>query len=145
MSQESNKNVAKKALDLWNTGNMKTLDDIYAPNCVFHQHHHPQSHQDIKGTTAWKQFIHEFREAFPDYQDTIEDQIAEGNKVVTRFTSRGTQRGEFMGIPPTNKKVVWTGIAIYRIENSKIVESWVNWDMYGALEQMGAVSLHAAS
>lgn len=139
MSLESNKAIAKKALELWNSNNMKNLEEIYSPNCVFHQHHHPQSSRDIKGTTEWKKFINEFRQAFPDFQDTLEDQIAEGNKVVTRFTSRGTHKGEFMGFDATNKKLVWTGIAIYRIENSKIVESWVNWDMAGMLEQMGVI------
>lgn len=143
MSLDSNKNVAKKAIELWNTGNFKAMDDIYSPNCVFHQHHHPQSHQDIKGTAAWKKFLLEFRDAFPDYQDTLEDVIAEGNKVVIRFTSRGTHLGPLMGIEPTHKKLVWTGIVIYRLENSKIVESWVNWDMHGMLEQMGVTSLHA--
>lgn len=83
----------------------------------------------IRSIQEWKNFVIQFHQAFPDFHDTIEDQIAEGDKVVTRFTSTGTQKGEIMGIQPTNKKVSWTGIAINRIENGKIVESWVNWDM----------------
>lgn len=141
MVQENNKAIAKKVTDLWNTGNLKNIDEVYAPNCIFHQHHHPQSSRDIRGTTDWKKFILEFREAFPDFKITIEDQIATGDKLVLRFTCRGTQKGEFMGFDPTDKKLIWTGISIYRLENNKIVESWVNWDMAGLFEQIGVICI----
>jgi len=87
-----------------------------------------------------KRFAREFREAFPDFRDSVDIQIAEGNMVATRFTSRGTQKGLFMGVEPTNKKLVWTGITIDRIADGKIVESWANWDMMGMMQQLDAVS-----
>ena len=97
----------------------------------------------IRGTEAWKTFVREFRQAFPDFHDTIEDQVAEGDKVVTRFTSQGTQAGEFMGVPPTGKHVRWTGIVVDRIADDKIVESWGSWDMLGMPQQLGGIALPA--
>lgn len=142
MSLESNKALARKAIKLWTTGNLNGIDEIYWANCINHQHHHPSSDLSLKGTDSWKKFIKEFREAFPDLEDTIEDQIAEGNKVATRFASRGTHKGKLMGIEPTNKKLTWSGIVIDRIESGKIIETWVNWDLYGLLEQLDVISLH---
>jgi predicted ester cyclase len=86
-----------------------------------------------------KAFAVEFREAFPDFHDSIDIQIAEGDLVATRFTSRGTHRGTFMGAEPTNKELSWTGISIDRIVEGRIVESWANWDMMGMMQQLGVV------
>lgn len=142
MSSENNKSIVKKAISIWSTGNVQAVDEVYSANCVHHQQQQSGS-QSLKGPDSLKKFIQEFRSAFPDYKDTIEDQIAEGNKVVTRFTSQGTQKGSLMGIAPTNKKATWTGIVIDRIENGKIVESWVNWDKCGMLQQLGVHSAHS--
>jgi steroid delta-isomerase-like uncharacterized protein len=79
------------------------------------------------------------RAAFPDTRMTIEDEIAEGDKVVIRWTIRGTHKGEYMGIAPTGKEVTVTGISVYRIERGKIVEDWSNNDMLGMLQQLGAI------
>ena len=77
--------------------------------------------------------------AFPDLHFTIEDQIAEGDRVVTRFTARGTHQGAFIGIPPTGKQGVVTGTGIDRFANGKIVEAWFNSDDLGLLQQLGVV------
>ena len=90
-----------------------------------------------------KTFAAEFRKAFPDFRDSIDIQIAEGDMVATRATSRGTHRGMFMGVEPTNKELSWTGITIDRIAEGKIVESWATWDMMGMMQQLGVV--HAPS
>jgi predicted ester cyclase len=87
-----------------------------------------------------KRFAAEFRDAFPDFHDSIDIQLAEGDLVATRFTSMGTHRGTLMGVKPTNKELNWTGITIDRIAAGKIVESWTNWDMMGMLQQLGAIS-----
>ena len=87
-----------------------------------------------------KSFVAEFRRAFPDFHDSIDIQVAEGDLVVTRFTSMGTHRGTFMGVEPTNRELVWTGISIDRISGDKIVESWAHWDMMGMMQQLGAIS-----
>lgn len=141
MSLEQNKALARRAIELWSSGDATSVDQIYAPDYVNYQHSHPSSSQVVRGIEAWKKFIIEFHQAFPDFHDTIEDQIAEEDKVVTRFTSQGTQKGEIMGISPTGKQVSWTGISIDRIKDGKIVESWGDWDMMSMMQQLGAVSL----
>jgi predicted ester cyclase len=87
-----------------------------------------------------KNFAKEFRQAFPDFRDSIDIQLAEADMVATRFTSMGTHRDAFMGVEPTNRELTWTGITIDRISEGKIVESWANWDMMGMMQQLGAVS-----
>jgi steroid delta-isomerase-like uncharacterized protein len=77
--------------------------------------------------------------AFPDAEVTIEDQLAEGDKVVTRWTGRGTHQGELMGVPPSGNRVEVPGITISRIEGGKIVEEWENYDALGMMQAIGAV------
>jgi predicted ester cyclase len=77
--------------------------------------------------------------AFPDYQSTVEDQVAEGDKVVTRFSSQGTHQGEFLGIAPTGNRVRVTGIDIDRVEEGKIVEHWSEADLLGMMTQLGVI------
>jgi steroid delta-isomerase-like uncharacterized protein len=140
MTAEENKRLSREAIRIWTTGDFDAADEIYAPNYVNHQHHRPGDTEDIHGTEAMKTFAAEFRKAFPDFRDSIDIQIAEGDMVATRFTSRGTHRGTFMGVEPTNKELSWTGISIDRISpEGRIVESWTNWDMMGMMQQLGAV------
>ena len=86
-----------------------------------------------------KQYVSMYRSAFPDLQQTIEDQIAEGEKVATRLTGRGTHQGELMGIPPTGNRVEAPGIVINRISGGKIAESWANYDAMGMMQQLGVI------
>ena len=81
----------------------------------------------------------EFRSAFPDFHVTIEDQIAEGDRVATRWTMRGTHEGEFRGISPTGKQITVTGIGIFRFSDGKVVESWDNFDQLGMMRQLGVI------
>jgi steroid delta-isomerase-like uncharacterized protein len=140
VSTAENKRLAREAIRIWTTGDLDAADDIYAPNYVNHQHHNPGDPQDLHGVEAMKSFAAEFRRAFPDFHDSIDIQVAEDDLEVTRFTSTGTHRGTFMGVEPTNKELVWTGISIDRITGGKIVESWANWDMMGMMQQLGAIS-----
>jgi steroid delta-isomerase-like uncharacterized protein len=95
--------------------------------------------------TAYKQFGATFRTGFPDLVHTIEDQIAEGEKVVTRVTVTGTNKGEFQGMPATGKQVKFTGIAIDRIVNGKVKERWVEFDVMGLMQQLGAIPMPQAA
>jgi steroid delta-isomerase-like uncharacterized protein len=140
VSTAENKRLAREAIRIWTTGDLDAADDIYAPNYVNHQHHNPGDPQDLHGVEAMKSFAAEFRRAFPDFHDSIDIQVAEDDLEVTRFTSTGTHRGTFMGVEPTNKELVWTGISMDRITGGKIVESWANWDMMGMMQQLGAIS-----
>ena len=141
MTLDENKAVARRALEeVWGQGDLSAADEVFASEFVSHQHSHPEGPHDISDLDELKAFVREFREAFPDFEDTIEAQIAEDDTVVTRFTSSGTHEGTLMGIEPTNKRVSWMGITIDRIEGGKIVENWVSWDMFGMMQQLGAIS-----
>ena len=139
MTAEENKRLAREAIRIWSTGDFGAGDEIYVPDYVNHQHHDPEDPRDLRGAEAMKGFAAEFHEAFPDFHDSIDIQLAEGDMVATRFTSRGTHRGTFMGVEPTNKELTWTGITIDRIDEGRIVESWANWDMMGMMQQLGVV------
>ncbi|MCI0453942.1 MAG: ester cyclase [Candidatus Dadabacteria bacterium] len=141
MSTDENKALAMRAFEeVWNKGNLAVVDEIYLQKFVDQQHHRPDSAKPIKGTETFKEFATELLKAFPDHNATIQDQIAEGDKVVIRYKSIATHRGKIWGVESTNKQVTWTGIVIYRIESGKIAEVWVNWDLLGLLQQIGAIS-----
>ena len=135
MSTEDNKAVIRRGIEeIWNQKNVAILDEIAAPDYISHS---PAI--TTRGLEQYKQLLMMYFTAFPDLNLTIEDQIAEGDKVVTRVTARGTHQGSFMGIPPTGKQAVVTGIAIDRFANSKSVEAWSNLDDLGLLQQLGVV------
>jgi len=136
MSTEDNKALDRRGFEeVWNKGNLAVIDELNDENVVTHNPPGPP----MQGTEAFKQFVQMYRSAFPDAQMTIEDQIAEGDKVVTRWTARGTHKGELMGIPATGKQVTVTGITFSRWANGKAVESWSNFDTLGMLQQLGVV------
>jgi predicted ester cyclase len=138
---EQNKTLARRELqELWSEGNLAVADEIFAPNFVSHQHSRPDA-QDVHGIEAYKDFVRQVHEAFPDLHYVLEDQIAEADKVMSRNVASGTHKGPLMDIEPTNKRAQWAGISIDRIEQGKIVENWVSWDMMGMLQQLGLVSL----
>ena len=143
MSLEGNKELARAALDIWSTGDFAQARDIFAPSYVMHQHHDPDGSGALDAE-ALVAFAARFRAAFPDFHDRIDLQLAEGNLVATRFTSAGTHLGEFLGVAPTGRRLVWTGTVIDRVVDGRLVESWGNWDMLGMLQQLGAVPLQPA-
>jgi steroid delta-isomerase-like uncharacterized protein len=134
MSTEDNKALMHRAYDALNQKNLAVLDEVYAPDLVVHI-----VSTTIQGLEAFKQGLSLFLTAFPDARFTIEDMIAEGERVVVRYTFRGTHTGNFMGIAPTGKQVTQTGITINRFANGKAVELWGNVDDLGLLQQLGAV------
>jgi steroid delta-isomerase-like uncharacterized protein len=134
MSTEDNKALARRAYEALNQRNWSVYYEQFAPDGVYHN-----ASMTIQGLDAYKQFLSMYLTAFPDAQFTIEDLIAEGDKVVTRQTFRGTHQGELMGIPPTGKQVTVSAIVIVRIVNGKAVEGWQNGDTLGMLQQLGVV------
>ena len=80
-----------------------------------------------------------FREAFPDIEFAVEDELAEGDRVAMRWSAKGTHRGELMGIPPTGNRVETTGMLIYRVSGGKSAEAWVSGDDLGIMQQIGAI------
>ena len=126
VSAEDNKNlVRREQQELWNhTGNLDAAEELFT----------------AEQAEAARQEAADYRRGFPDVANTIEDLIAEGDKVVARWRSRATHQGEYMGIPPTGKEVEVTGITLYRIQGGKIAESWNVEDKFGLLRQIGAFS-----
>ena len=138
MSALDNKALIRRMTEALNNGTWReAFDALCTPTFVGHD---PTAPADVVGPQALKDYAYDpWFAAFPDAQATIEDLIAEGDKVVTRSTLRGTHRGEFMGIAPTGKHVTFTGIAIFRIEEGKIAEGWNNFDVLGLMQQLGVI------
>ena len=128
-----NKSVVLRAeAELWNKGNLAAADELYSPDFVCHFVIGPE----WRGVQGIKDVVAQHRRSFPDWNEKVEDIIAEGDKVVIRFTSTGTQEGEFAGIGPTGKKVKISEVAIFRLADGKIVEQWGMPDIHGLLEQL---------
>jgi len=137
MSIEENKAMDRRFYEeVWNGGNLAVVDEFVAANYVDHD---PQPTGALEGVEGIKQSVTMYRTAFPDAHFTIEDQIAEGDLLVTRWRARGTHQGPLMGIPPTGKPAMVTGISITRWASGKVVEGWTNFDALGLLQQLGAV------
>lgn len=135
MSTEDNKALVRRVFEeVLNQGNLALIDELYSPDYVEHTPSGP-----VHGTEAYKQYLMTYRTAFPDAHYTIEDQIAEGDKVMTRWSGRGTHQGPLMGIPPTGKQSTVTGMSIGRSEGGKIVEVWTEFDLLGVLQQLGVI------
>ena len=135
MLGEGNKGLARRFMDeVWNKGNLAFIDQVTAPNFVSHDPVSPENTGG--GVEGVRRFAEMYRSAFPDIQMTVEDVIAEGDKVVTRWTVRATHQGELMGIPPSGNPVAVTGISIDRIEGGKFVETWSNYDALGMMRNL---------
>lgn len=136
MSAEENKAIIRRYIEeAWNRGNLGIVDEVMSPDYARYMA------DPVKplNREQQKQRIAAFRNAFPDFHLTIEDLIAEGDKVVFRMTARGTHQGQFMGIPPTGKQITISIIDIVRLVDGKLVEHWGNRDDLGMLQQLGAI------
>lgn len=134
---EQNKAVERRLLDeVYSQGNLEVIDELVASDFVGHG---TAADGGDQGRDAYKHFVVEMRRAFPDLRITVEDQIAEGDKVVTRWRARGTHTGTFQGIPPTGRSGEMSGTTIDRLADGKLVECWANTDDLGMLRQLGVV------
>jgi steroid delta-isomerase-like uncharacterized protein len=132
-----NKAAARRLLEeFFVQGNFDVADEIVDKNYVGHDIAMPEP---LRGPEGLKQQAKGYREAFPDLKMKIEDQFAEGDKVVTRWTASGTHKGDLFGIAPTGKQTTVEGITIDRFSGGKIAESWDNWDALGLMQQLGAI------
>jgi steroid delta-isomerase-like uncharacterized protein len=134
---EENKDLTRRSWEmLVNEQNPDAIDELYTPDFVWHE-----PDQDIQGTEQARRFLSMYLSAFPDMRVAVEDVIAEGEKVVTRWTIRGTHQGEVEEFgPPTGRQVEIKGITIHRIEGGKITEEWERYDNLGVMQQLGAIS-----
>jgi predicted ester cyclase len=130
---EENKAIALRASEIVNQKNPDLIEECYPPDFVWHG-----PDQDIRGYEQAKQLSSTFLAAFPDAQITDEDVIAEGEKVVRRYTTHATHLGETeMFGPPTGRQIELKGITIHRIEGGKIVEEWESYDNLSMMQQLG--------
>ena len=134
MSADENKAIAHRWYEMLNSHNLTHMDELFAADFV--DHDSAVLNHDLDGT---KQFFSMYLDAFSDAQVTLDDLIAEGDRVAARFTVRGTHKGPFMGLPPTGKPFTLTAIDILRIVDGKIVEHWGEADTLGLLQQLGAI------
>ena len=140
MSAQENKEKARRFLEEgFGQGNLQVLDEVLDPDFVCYD---PNSEGgEVRGAETMKQEIEYFRNAVPDLTYTVEDQVAEGEKVVSRYTATETHQGEFFGVAPTGKPIEMSGIQIDRFdERGNMVEEWPEYDLLGAMKQMGAVA-----
>jgi steroid delta-isomerase-like uncharacterized protein len=132
---DANKAAMKQFFErVYNQGDVAFLDELTSPEFVSHDRGNPTN--DREGV---KEIVAAIKAAFPDVVFTADDVIGEGDRVAARFTMRGTQTGEFMGMPPTNKPIVVTGIDIVRFEDGRAVEHWHEWSGMELLQQLGAL------
>ena len=134
MSEENKQTIRRlreEALD-----NPDILDDLFTEDYVYHG---PSVPGELRGGAALKEMQKVFLNGMPDARERVEDQIAEEDKVFTRFSGRGTLTGELMGIPASGKEITWTGMVLSRFRDGLIAEEWVEWDSLRFLQQLGAV------
>jgi steroid delta-isomerase-like uncharacterized protein len=136
MSLEANKALVRRWFEETDKGSFGIIDELCAPDYVDHSPPLPGMGEGSEGVRRANTAL---TAAFPDTVHIIEEQIAEGDRVVTRLRGRGTFLGECLGIPPNGKVVEITGISIHRIANGKLVEHWANADLLGLLQQMGGL------
>jgi steroid delta-isomerase-like uncharacterized protein len=125
----------------WTKGDLEAAGELLAPDLVDHMPMRFPGRAD--GAAGLLQVVGTIRSALPDLVRTIEDQVAEGDRVVTRFTDRGTHRGELMGIPPTGREVEVAGINVEIVRDDRIAEVWHLEDLAGLLGQLGVLSAPA--
>jgi steroid delta-isomerase-like uncharacterized protein len=134
---EQNKAVSRRVVEeMFVGGKLELADELFDQDYVGHDVASPEP---VRGREGVKQQAEGYRSAFPDLELTVDDQFAEGDKVATRWTARGTHDGELFGIAATGKQATVTGITIDRFSGGKIVESWDNWDALGLMQQIGAI------
>lgn len=132
MSTTANQQIIQRRVEeIWNQGKLATIDELIAVNLI--------SNGQPIGREGFRQFVTAVRSAFPDIHFTVEDSLAEGDKVAIRYTGRGTHQGAFAGIPATGKPVQFVGIDIFRIANGQMAEEWLMYDQLGLLQQIGAI------
>ena len=136
---ENNKALLRRWFDeVWNKGRADAIDEMFADDGVAHGlSEDPEN--PLKGPAGFKPFHDTFRGAFPDVEVVVEDMIAEGDKVVARCSVRGKHLGDHLGVAASNSPVEFTGIAIVRVRDGKIVEAWNNFDFMSMNRQIGAI------
>lgn len=124
--------------EVWNHKNLAAIDELVAVDYV---HHDPQTPKFSDGREGYRQLVAYYLNAFPDSHFTVDQEIQEGDTVVTRWTVRGTHKGDLPTLPASGKTFSVTGISVARLQDGKFRESWNNWDALGLVQQLGTASV----
>ena len=136
MSTETNKAILARMVEqVWNEGRIDLVEEFFTEDYVQHITGQPTT----TGTEAVRAAIVMSRNSYPDFRLSIDDFVAEGDRVAARWSWSGTHEGDFSGIPPTGKKVSQSGTTFYRLEKGRIAEVWFLGDMMGLMQQLGVV------
>jgi steroid delta-isomerase-like uncharacterized protein len=136
MTIEANKRVMKQFLVFINTASETLATELISPDAIFHV---PGRPEPLRGPSGYLALIGMMRGGFPDIQWTLEETIAEGDKIAARFTMRGTHQGTFLGVPPTGRKIEVKAMNFYRLSGGQFVEEHGQPDLLGVLQQIGAM------
>jgi steroid delta-isomerase-like uncharacterized protein len=136
MSSEQNKTIVRRLVEEPWKGDLSVIDELIDRDYVGYD---PSIPEPLRGPDGFKEFVSTYRAAYSDARVTVVDQIAEGDKVATRWTARGQHDGDLMGVTPTGKQVTISGITLSRLANGKVVEEYTNWDTFGMMQQLGVV------
>lgn len=135
MTTENSETLARRMQEeVWNEGDLAAIDELLAEDFVQHS---PWEPSELRSREAFKRQVSEFHDAFPDLHGTVDEVIADGDRVANRFTMRGTHEGTFMGVEPTGDTVELTGTIFAHVEEGKITERWVVDDIFGFMKQLG--------
>ena len=135
MSQEPKAIIRRYYEELWNRWDLAVANELVAPNVQFRG----SLGIAVQGLDGFLGYVERVRQAFPDFQNAIQELIAEGDTVVARLTYSGTHRGELFGVPATGKRVTYEGVAIVHLRDGKILEGWVLGDTFALRQQVGAL------
>ena len=139
---EANKALVQRLYDVFhNTMDLSIADEIYTSDCAYHGGHMKRD----PGKAGSVKAMSRMHDAFPDLETTVDEMVAEGDKVVVRLHRSGTHKGEYLGFPATGKRIEQTALVMFRIENGKIAEYWLHYDELGLLLQIGAISQLASA
>lgn len=136
MSEQSRAIVRRFFEEVFSQGRLDVIDELFNDD---YQDHDPVNEQDTYGPDGVREEMAQYRAGVSDLRFTIEDQLAEGDRVVTRWVSNGTHDGELLGVAPTGRRIEVHGITIHRVADGRIQEGWWNWDVLGLTRQIGAI------
>lgn len=145
MTSNDKKAVARRAIELWATESDADADELLAASYVNHQEPSTKGGRRDESRRSYEALIRHYHEAFSDAEVEVRRQLAEGDRVATHWRFSATHTGEYRGVPPTHRRITWTGISVDRFEDGKIAESWVDWDMFTFLDGLGLVERRAAA
>jgi steroid delta-isomerase-like uncharacterized protein len=128
--------IVKRVVEEPWKGNFDVIDELIADTYIGYD---PSQPEPIRGPEEFKANFQQYLDAFSDARITVDDQFAEGDRVATRWTGRGTHSGEIAGVAATGKEVTVSGLTFSRLQDGKVIEEWTNWDTLGMLVQLGAV------